>query len=243
MTETLIELRGITLRLGGRLVLENVDVTVARGEIVTLVGQNGAGKSTLVKVALGLVRADSGTVVRKPDLRVGYQPQRLTMGEGLPLSVRRFLTLTHQQPRARLEEALARVGMAQAMEESVHVLSGGEVQRVMLARAILRDPELLVLDEPAQNVDMGGAIDLYRLIADLRNDTGCGVLLISHDLNVVMAQTNRVYCLNGHVCCSGLPADVGRHPEFLRLFGPAAAGTLTIYPHAHDHAHEHHHHA
>jgi zinc transport system ATP-binding protein len=243
----LISLKGITVMHHGQPVLDNVDVTVAPGEIVTLIGQNGAGKSTLVKVALGLERPTRGTVIRRPNLRIGYQPQRLTMEPALPLSVRRFLTLTHQQPLERLRAALAEVQMEHRLDASVHTLSGGEMQRVMLARAILRDPELLVLDEPAQNVDMTGSIEIYRIIADLRRRIGCGVLLVSHDLNIVMAATDRVYCLNGHVCCSGLPADVSRDPEFLRLLGPDAAGMLTIYPHAHDHVHapdghaDHHH--
>jgi len=249
MVETLIDLSGVTIQRDGQRILNNVDVTVAAGEIVTLVGQNGAGKSTLVKVALGLVRPDGGTVTRKPNLRVGYQPQRLAMDAGLPLSVRRFLTLTHRQPESRLRQALAQVDMSHMLDSSVHTLSGGEMQRVTLARAMLRDPELLVLDEPAQNVDMSGSVDIYRVIANLRDRTGCGVLLISHDLNIVMAATDRVYCLNGHICCSGLPADVSRNPEFLKLLGPTAAGMLTIYPHAHDHVHgpghdhgDHHHH-
>jgi zinc transport system ATP-binding protein len=233
----LLAMNGVTVTRHGQPILDHVDVTVAPGEIVTLIGPNGAGKSTLVKVALGLERPDVGTVTRKPGLRVGYQPQRLTVDVALPLSVRRFLTLTHRQPLERLREALAQVQMDHRLDASVHTLSGGEMQRVMLARAFLRDPELLVLDEPAQNVDIGGSIDIYRIIVELRRRTGCGVLLVSHDLNIVMAATDRVYCLNGHVCCSGLPADVSRDPEFLRLLGPAAEGMLTIYPHAHDHTH------
>jgi zinc transport system ATP-binding protein len=233
----LIALKGVTVTRHGQPILDHVDVTVAPGEIVTLIGPNGAGKSTLVKVALGLERPDSGTVTRKPGLRIGYQPQRLTVDAALPLSVRRFLTLTHYQPAERLREALAQVQMDHRLDASVHTLSGGEMQRVMLARAFLRDPDLLVLDEPAQNVDISGSIEIYRIIAELRRRTRCGVLLVSHDLNIVMAATDRVYCLNGHVCCSGLPADVSRDPEFLRLLGPAAEGMLTIYPHAHDHTH------
>ncbi len=237
MDNALLTLSGITVGRNGARILDHVDVHVGAGEIVTLVGQNGAGKTTLVKVALGLVKPDEGTVERKPSLRVGYQPQRWSMDTGLPLTVRRFLTLTHQQPEDRLRAALEQVQMSRMIDASVHTLSGGEMQRVMLARAILRDPELLVLDEPAQSVDVAGSVEIYRIIADVRNRTGCGVLLVSHDLNIVMAATDRVYCLNGHVCCSGLPADVSRDPEFQRLLGPAAAGVLTIYPHTHDHVH------
>jgi zinc transport system ATP-binding protein len=233
----LLVLKGITVVRNGVRVLDNVDLTVARGEIVTLVGQNGAGKSTLVKVALGLLKPDSGAVTRPQDLRIGYQPQRLAMDKGLPLSVRRFLALTHRAPENQLRDVLDQVRMLHRIESSIHALSGGELQRVMLARAILRNPDLLVLDEPTQNVDVTGSVDIYRIIAELRRRTGCSVLLVSHDLNIVMAATDRVYCLNGHVCCSGLPADVSRDPEFVRLMGPVAAGMLTIYPHTHDHEH------
>jgi len=236
-TTPLLALENITVVRNGTRILDSVDMTVAPGEIVTLVGQNGAGKSTLIKVALGLVKPDSGTVTRHAELRIGYQPQRLTMDRGLPLSVRRFLALTHRAPEARLRKVLEQVQMLPRIDSSIHALSGGELQRVMLARAILREPNLLVMDEPTQNVDVSGSIDIYRIIADLRRETGCGILLVSHDLNIVMAATDRVYCLNSHVCCSGLPADVSRDPEFLRLMGPAAAGMLTIYPHSHDHDH------
>jgi zinc transport system ATP-binding protein len=243
VAEPLLDLRGIRLARDGTTILEDVDLSVSAGEIVTLVGQNGAGKSTLVKVALGLLEPDRGEIRRRPDLRIGYQPQKLAMDAAMPMPVRRFLTLTHRASAAAIAAVLASVGMDDMADADLGTLSGGELQRVLLARAMVREPELLVLDEPTQNVDMAGAVDIYRVIAALRDRTGCGVLLISHDLSIVMAQTSRVYCLNGHVCCSGLPADVSRNPEFVRLFGPAAAGMLTIYPHDHDHDHAPGHHA
>jgi len=235
--EILIEVRRGSVTRGGRTILDHVDVAVRRGEIVTLVGPNGAGKSTLVKVALGLERLDAGEIHRAANLKIGYQPQKLALDQTLPLSVRRFLTLTQKQTDARLEQILTEVGVPHLMNASVHTLSGGEWQRVMLARAVLRQPDLLVLDEPTQNVDTAGAVEVYQIIARLRDAVGCGVLMVSHDLNVVMAATDQVYCLNGHICCSGHPADVSRDLEFQRLFGPAAANTLAIYPHTHDHSH------
>ncbi len=235
--EPLIEVRKGTVTRGQRRILEHVDIAVRRGEIVTLVGPNGAGKSTLIKIALGLERLDSGEVSRAAKLKVGYQPQKLALDHALPLSVRRFLTLTERHPVVRLEQTLNDVGVPHLMDASVHTLSGGEWQRVMLARAVLRQPNLLVLDEPTQNVDTAGAVEIYQIIARLRDSTGCGVLMVSHDLNMVMAATDQVYCLNGHICCSGHPADVGRDKEFQRLFGPAAAKALAIHPHAHDHSH------
>lgn len=237
MNERLIEVRGGSVTRGGRLILNRVDIAVHRREIVTLVGPNGAGKSTLIKVALGLERLDSGEVLRPANLKIGYQPQKISPDPTLPLSVRRFLTLTERHSDAEIETILESVGVPHLENASVHTLSGGEWQRVMLARAVLRRPDLLVLDEPTQNVDTQGAVDIYQIIGRLRDTVGCGVLMVSHDLNVVMAATDQVYCLNGHICCSGHPTVIGRDQEFQRLFGPAAASTLAIYPHTHDHSH------
>lgn len=235
-TRTLIDVRGACVIRNGRHILDQVDFHVDRGEIVTLIGPNGSGKSTAVKLALGLVAPDAGTVSRKPGLKVGYQPQRTAIEQTLPLPVRRLLSLTEGYPEDKLVRALTRVRIAHLIDADVHVLSGGELQRVMLARAFLREPDLLVLDEPTQNLDISGEVDIYRTIVEVRDVLGCGVLLVSHDLNVVMAATTRVYCLNGHVCCSGAPEHVSKHPEFLRMFG-GAADTLAVYPHVHDHDH------
>ncbi|MBX7200231.1 MAG: metal ABC transporter ATP-binding protein [Rhodospirillaceae bacterium] len=233
----LIALRHGCISRGGRKILDNVDFTVDRGEIVTLIGPNGAGKSTLVKAALGLERLDSGALWRAPDLTVGYQPQKYSLDPALPLSVRRLVTLNSAAPADRIKDTLALFRLERLEDADIHTLSGGELQRAMLARAFLRAPNLLVLDEPSQNLDVGGTMEIYRLIADVRKTSGCAVLVVSHDLNVVMAATDKVYCLNTHLCCSGPPEDVGRHKAFLDLFGAAAAHTLAIYPHHHDHEH------
>ncbi len=232
----LIALRHGCVTRGGRRILDNVDFTVGRGEIVTLIGPNGAGKSTLVKVALGLERLDSGVLWRAPDLTVGYQPQKYSLDPALPLTVRRLVTLNTAND-AKLAATLALFRLERLVDADIHALSGGELQRALLARAFLRAPRLLVLDEPSQNLDVSGTIEIYRIIADIRKTTGCSVLVVSHDLNVVMAATDRVYCLNTHLCCSGAPEDVGRHKAFLDMFGAAAARTLAIYPHHHDHEH------
>lgn len=242
----LIDIRAACVIRDRRHILDQVDISVGAGEIVTLIGPNGAGKSTAVKLALGLIPPDAGEVIHKPGLKIGYQPQSTAIEQTLPLSVRRLMNLTAVHTPQNIMEALKRVGMDHMIDADTHTLSGGEMQRAMLARAILRDPHLLVLDEPTQNLDMKGAIDIYRVIGEVRDALGCGVLLVSHDLNVVMARTNRVYCLNGHICCSGAPEHVSKHPEFLRLFGGVAADTLAVYAHVHDHdhapgAHDHHH--
>ena len=237
-TETLTSIESAVLSKGGRRILENVSIKVRRGEIVTLIGPNGAGKSMLIRVALGLEKLDSGYVQRSTGISIGYQPQQVKLDETLPISVRRFLSLGQPQPTKVLKNSLADVRIPHLLNANIHRLSGGELQRVMLARATLHKPDLLVLDEPEQNLDTDGAIEIYQLIARLREETGCGVLLVSHDLHVIMAATDRVYCLNGHMCCSGTPDEISGHAEFLRLFGPLASKTLAFYSHKHDHHHE-----
>ena len=239
-SDPLVEVSGARITRDSRRILDGVDLTIGAREIVTLIGPNGAGKSTMVNAILGLERLDHGIIRKRPNLKIGYQPQRFPLDRALPLPVHRLLTLTQEKPRTRLLEVLTQVGIAHLIDESVHILSGGELQRVTLARAILRRPDLLVLDEPTQNVDMTGAVEIYQIIAGLPKAIGCSVLVVSHDLTVVMAATDRVYCLNGHVCCSGRPEHVSQHAEFVRLFGPAAATTLAVYPHAHDHIHDAH---
>ncbi len=231
----------LTVRHGSRTVLDHVSLSVTPGEIVTLIGPNGAGKTTLVRVLLGLQQLTGGRVTRRSRLRIGYVPQRLAVDPALPLTVGRFLSLAAPQRGAARQRAiadlLAEVGVPDCAGQQLSALSGGELQRVLLARALIRDPELLVLDEPVQGVDFAGQIALYHLIGEIRKQRGCGILLISHDLHLVMSATDRVLCLNQHLCCSGAPAAVSRHPEYIRLFGPRAASELAIYTHHHDHAH------
>ena len=234
----LIEARGVSVQFHGRAILDAVDMQVSRGEIVTLVGLNGAGKSTLVRALLGLIVPDSGAIVRRPGLRIGYSPQRLAPDATMPLSVARFLTLGARAPRSRLEALLSEVGVAEVLDSPLAAISGGELHRVLLARALLRKPDLLVLDEPLAGVDVAGQSELYRLIADIRDRYACGVLLVSHDLHVVMAATDRVVCLNHHVCCTGHPESVTRHPQFVALFGRHVAEVLAVYSHDHDHQHD-----
>lgn len=235
--EMLVEMEGAGVRRQGRWLVRGVDLAVRRGEIVTLVGPNGSGKSTTVKTAIGVLKPDEGVVRRAPGLRVGYVPQKVAIEWTLPLTVERLLRLTAPLCESEMSQALESVGIAHLAKAEVQALSGGEFQRALLARAVARKPDLLVLDEPVQGVDYNGEIALYRLISELRDRTGCGILLISHDLHVVMAQTDTVICLNGHVCCRGSPESVVNNPEYARLFGPRAADTLAIYRHHHDHTH------
>jgi zinc transport system ATP-binding protein len=238
--EPLISGQGISLRLGNRSILDRVDIDVMPGEIVTLIGPNGAGKSSLVRVLLGLQAVSGGRVTRKAGLRIGYVPQRFPLTPNVPLDVRRLLSLTLRPAPADIDAALAETGIAHLKDAAVVSLSGGELQRALLARALLRQPQLLVLDEPVQAVDFIGETKLYELIAAIRRRHGCGILMVSHDLHMVMAESDRVVCLNGHVCCEGGPEAVRHDPEFAKLFGPQAARVIAAYSHHHDHDHESH---
>lgn len=226
--DTLLEASELTV---GR-ILDRVSLAISPGEIVVLIGPNGSGKTTLVKALLGLAR-HSGAVTRKPGLRIGYVPQHFPRDSSLPITVARFLGLYGGDVQA----ALARVGCEKLAGLQLATLSGGEMARALLARAIAHKPDLLVLDEPFAGVDLAGEAALYALIAELRDELGCGVLLVSHDLHVVMAQASRVICLNRHICCQGEAGDVVRDPAFVELFGPRVAGELAIYHHHHDHEH------
>jgi len=237
MSEALISLDQVTVHFAGQAVLDNIQLSVKAGEIVTLIGPNGAGKTTLVRAVLGLLKPDRGSVWRKPRLRIGYMPQKLQVDATLPLSVLRFLRLVPGVDRPRALAALEEVGATQVIDSPVQNISGGEMQRVLLARALLREPELLVLDEPVQGVDVNGQLELYSLITRLRERHGCGVLMVSHDLHLVMSTTDQVVCLNRHVCCSGHPEQVSGDPAFVELFGKNAA-SLAVYHHHHDHAHD-----
>ncbi len=240
--DTLIEATGITVTRGKKEILSSAGLRVRAGEIVTLIGPNGAGKTTIVRVVLELLKADRGTVVRRPGLVIGYMPQRLHIDPTLPLSVKRFLALGTPPGRKHAPEQAARVldevGAGAIMDTPLQAVSGGEFQRVVLARAVLRDPDLLVLDDPSQGIDMTGQADLYRLITRIRDRRGCGVLMVSHDLHLVMADTDHVICLNHHVCCAGHPETVTNDPNYIELFGRRVAETLAVYHHHHDHAHD-----
>jgi zinc transport system ATP-binding protein len=222
---------------GGQRLLHDISLELQAGEIVTVIGPNGAGKSTLVKLVSGLLKPTTGSVTHQPKLRIGYMPQKLTFDASLPLTVQRFLSLANRDER-QVQQATEHLSISHLSRKSVHVLSGGELQRVLLARALLRRPQLLVLDEPAQGVDVNGQAELYGLISRLRDELGCGVLMVSHDLHLVMAETDSVVCLNQHICCHGQPAKVSADPAYLRLFGRSAPANIAVYTHQHDHSHD-----
>ncbi|GAA0846815.1 zinc ABC transporter ATP-binding protein ZnuC [Marinobacter szutsaonensis] len=236
MTDPLVTLDNLTVRFDDRPAVDRVNLSVHRGDIITIIGPNGAGKTTLIKALLGLQPITGGKVQRAPDLVIGYVPQNLQMEGTLPLSVKRFMALSGRN-RAECRQALARTGIEHLVNASVHHLSGGEKQRLLLARALARKPDLLVLDEPAQGVDINGQAALYELIRELRDELRCGVIMISHDLHLVMAATDKVICLNQHVCCSGFPADISHDPAFIETFGRSVAESVAVYHHHHNHRH------
>ena len=232
----LVKLNNVGFRQNGKWLVEGVSLNVEKGKIVTLIGPNGSGKSTTAKIALGIYKNIEGSV-EKYTSKVGYVPQKISIDWTLPLRVHDFMTLTENIKDNEINEALTLTGVLNLKNKNLGNLSGGEFQRVLLARAISKKPELLVLDEPVQGVDFSGEIEMYELIKKIRDELQCGVLLISHDLHIVMAATDHVICLNGHVCCSGTPMKVAVSKEYKDLFGARASSGLALYEHHHDHEH------
>jgi len=235
----LVKLDDLSVVFNQHKVLDGINLTLNAGEITTLLGPNGAGKSTLVKVILQLLPPSSGHLWRKTRLRVGYVPQKLQLDPTLPLSVERFLKLARGARAAHIEAEIARLRLETLRRRQMRQLSGGEMQRVLLARALLARPQLLVLDEPAQGMDIHGQAELYQLVNTLARALGCAVFMVSHDLHLVMASTDHVICLNHHICCEGEPESVANHPEFARLFGRRERNALAVYTHHHHCDHQH----
>lgn len=239
---SLVRAENLTVRHGAMPVLHNVDLAIDPGEIVTIVGPNGSGKSTLLRALVGAIKPTGGHITTAPGLRIGYVPQTLHIDPTLPLTVARFLNLPVRVNATRRTEALRVAGAADLAQRQMSQLSGGQFQRVLLARALLNDPQLLVLDEPTQGLDQPGSAAFYQQIETVRNELGCAVLMVSHELHVVMAASDRVICLNGHVCCAGAPEHVAQAAEYRALFGSGTGGALALYRHEHDHGHDHGHH-
>jgi len=234
--DILVKLNNVGFRQNKKWLVEGVSLEVKKGKIITLIGPNGSGKSTTAKIALGIYKDIEGSVEKHTN-KVGYVPQKITIDWTLPLRVKDFMILTEVLQEEEIDDALSLTGVMHLKNKNLGNLSGGEFQRVLLARAISKKPELLVLDEPVQGVDYTGEIALYELIKKISDALNCGILLISHDLHTVMTATDHVVCLNGHVCCSGSPKDVVKNNEYKSLFGDRASQILSIYEHKHDHVH------
>ncbi|CAN0577986.1 unnamed protein product, partial [Ectocarpus sp. 12 AP-2014] len=238
----LIQEKGLALELDGRTVLRDVSLAIEPGEIITIVGPNGSGKSSLLRALIGALRPSAGSVTRKPGLRLGYVPQKLAIDPTLPITVQRFLSLPRRITADVARTALEQAGAGGLDDRQMTRLSGGQFQRVLLARALLVNPEILMLDEATQGLDQPGAAAFYRRIEEIRTTLGCAIVMVSHDLHVVMAASDRVLCVNGHICCEGTPELVASAPEYQALFGTGTQGTLALYRHEHSHSHDHHHH-
>ncbi len=238
--DSLVRVENVSMAFAGRSVINNVSFAVNPGEITTLIGPNGSGKSTLVRLLLGLLQPDSGQVHRQQRLSIGYMPQKLHIEPTMPLSVGRFMCLGVKASEHAVRQVLSDVRAEHLLHSPMQSLSGGESQRVLMARALLRKPRLLVLDEPVQGVDVNGQVELYALIAQIRDRYRCAVFMVSHDLHLVMSSTDRVICLNNHICCSGHPEQVSNDPAFIALFGSKAADQLALYSHKHNHQHDDH---
>ncbi|MEX0970800.1 MAG: metal ABC transporter ATP-binding protein [Paracoccaceae bacterium] len=235
---SLITAENISVSYGANMVLRDVSLAVAQGEIVTIVGPNGSGKTTLLRLLIGAERPTAGRITQKPGLRIGYVPQKLHIDPTLPITVDRFLRLPRGNTRLACATALEQAGVPDLSNRQMSALSGGQLQRVLLARALINQPELLLLDEATQGLDQPGSAAFYLQIAELRHKTGCAILMISHELHVVMAASDRVICLNGHVCCEGSPEIVSAAPEYRAIFGTGTGGALALYRHEHDHSHD-----
>lgn len=233
----LITVKDLSINYGAHTVLSRVSLSVEAGEIVTIVGPNGSGKTSLLRAIIGAVKPVLGTVTVGQDVKLGYVPQRLHIDETLPMTVTRFLQLPGWTTSALIDQALTQAGVPELAGSQLSKLSGGQFQRVLLARALLGAPDILLLDEATQGLDQRGSAAFYQQIELVRKETGCAVLMISHELHVVMSASDRVICLNGHVCCEGTPAVVASAPEYRALFGTGTGGALALYRHDHDHDH------
>lgn len=232
-----VKLKNIYVNLSNRSILTNISLSLIPNRVLTLIGPNGSGKSTLVRVILGLIKPNSGTIIRSYNLSIGYVPQKLNINNFLPITVERFMKLSHNTSNVKISEMLQRVKAESLKFCQLQKLSGGEIQRILLAKALLNNPNLLVLDEPTQGVDVIGQLALYKLINEIRYELKCSILIVSHDLNFVMAKTDHVICLNNHICCSGTPETVCNNLEFISMFGFKRVKELAIYHHDHNHIH------
>ena len=233
----LVKLENAGVQRTSKWLVKGISFEISKGQIVTLIGPNGSGKTTTAKMILNIMNADEGQITRNTN-KMAYVPQKINIDWTMPLRVIDFMKITNNLNNNQVLESLTTTGVDKLLYNQIHDLSGGEFQRVLIARAIAKKPDLLVLDEPVQGVDYNGEIALYNLIKKISVNLNCGILLISHDMHFVMSTTDHVVCLNGHICCSGAPSSVVKNPEYIKLFGEHNSETLAYYQHHHDHSHD-----
>lgn len=231
-------LKSISLSLNNQQILKNINLELKKGEITTLIGPNGGGKTSIARILIGILKASSGEVFISKNAKIGYMPQKLEIEKTIPLRVIDFLNLSATaEAMARLEAMAKKLLIENILEKSIHKISGGELQKALLVKTLINNPDILVLDEPTQYMDIAAQAEFYQVIEEIREQKNCAILIISHDLHIVMQKTNQVVCINRHICCEGSPESINNHPEYLSLFGKDRIDNITIYSHHHDHKH------
>lgn len=238
-TKPLLSAENVSVIRDGNAILKDVTINIREHDFITIIGPNGAGKSVLLKALMGFFPVDSGKIAKREGITIGYVPQRFVADQTIPINVRRFLTLNKKADKEAVDKVIAETGIEAIVDKQLFILSGGEMQRVLLARALLSSPDVLVLDEPAQNLDVTGQLAFYKLLEKVYEERKLSILMVSHDLHLVMSSTRKVVCLFHHVCCSGEPQAVTKDPEFISLFGDDMAKMMAVYQHSHDHDHDH----
>ncbi|MDA9807693.1 ATP-binding cassette domain-containing protein [Alphaproteobacteria bacterium] len=239
LTNALISAKNVSVLKNQKSILENIDIQINKKDFITIIGPNGAGKTMLLKCLMGFYKPTSGMIERKEKLKIGYMPQSINVINTMPMTVKGFITVKKKYDDISLHKVITEVNLGEIVNKQLSVLSGGEMQRVLLARSLLNNPDLLILDEPAQNLDISGQLNFYKLIQEIYSKRDISILMISHDLHLVMVSTKKVLCLYKHICCSGAPQQIAKDPEFLSMFGKDMANMMSIYQHSHDHDHDH----
>lgn len=239
LTNALISAKNVSVLKNQKSILENIDIQINKKDFITIIGPNGAGKTMLLKCLMGFYKPTSGMIERKEKLKIGYMPQSIHVINTMPMTVKGFITVKKKYDDVSLHKVITEVNLGEIVNKQLSVLSGGEMQRVLLARSLLNNPDLLILDEPAQNLDISGQLNFYKLIQEIYSKRDISILMISHDLHLVMVSTKKVLCLYKHICCSGAPQQIAKDPEFLSMFGKDMANMMSIYQHSHDHDHDH----
>jgi len=230
----LISAHNISVVKNEKAILKNIDIEINKNDFLTIIGPNGAGKTMLLKCLMEFYKPDSGKIIKKPNLKIGYMPQSINIINTMPLSVQNFITVRKKFDEVSFKKVVSETQTEKIIDKQLSVLSGGEMQRVLLARSLLNNPELLILDEPAQNLDVSGQIYFYNLLQSIYLKRGLSVLMVSHDLHLVMVSTKKVICLSNHICCYGKPQHITKDPEFISMFGKDMANIMAVYQHSNE---------
>ena len=230
-SNALISATNVSVLKNQKSILKNIDIKINKNDFITIIGPNGAGKTMLLKCLMGFYKPNFGEIQKKDKLKIGYMPQSINIINTMPMMVKNFITVRKKYDDISFKQVISEVDISQLVNKQLSVLSGGEMQRVLLARSLLNNPDLLVLDEPAQNLDISGQLSFYKLIQEIYFKRNISILMVSHDLHLVMVSTKKVLCLSNHICCSGKPQQVAKDPEFISMFGKDMANMMAVYQH------------